>query len=108
MEFCSVESCGKCTPCRIGSTRGVEVIDRIRARSGRAADRVETLPQMHNARKAPRSLAEDVDLLTDLCETMKFGSLCALGGFTPYPVLSALRHFPEDFGMPALTEEAAE
>ena len=108
MEFCSVESCGKCTPCRIGSTRGVEVIDRIRARSGRAADRVETLPQMHNARKAPRSLADDVDLLTDLCETMKFGSLCALGGFTPYPVLSALRHFPEDFGMPALTEEAAE
>ena len=112
MEFCSVESCGKCTPCRIGSTRGLEVIDRIRARTGRAADRVETLPQMHNAKKASRTLAEDVDLLTDLCETMKFGSLCALGGFTPYPVLSAMRNFPEDFGLPALApvmvQEAAE
>lgn len=112
MEFCSVESCGKCTPCRIGSTRGLEVIDRIRARTGRAADRVETLPQMHNAKKAPRTLAEDVDLLTDLCETMKFGSLCALGGFTPYPVLSAMRNFPEDFGLPGLVpvlvQEAAE
>ena len=60
MSFCAAESCGKCTPCRIGSTRGVELIDRIRARSGRAADKVETLPQMHNARKAPRTLAEDV------------------------------------------------
>jgi formate dehydrogenase iron-sulfur subunit len=108
MEFCAVESCGKCTPCRIGSTRGVEVIDRIRARTARGADRVETLPQMHNARKAARTLAEDVELLTDLCETMKFGSLCALGGFTPYPVLSALRNFPEDFGLPVLAQEAAE
>jgi formate dehydrogenase iron-sulfur subunit len=76
MEFCAIESCGKCTPCRIGSTRGVEVIDRIVAR-----DRVP----------------ENTALLRDLCETMKFGSLCALGGFTPYPVLSALNHFPEDF-----------
>lgn len=105
MAFCAAESCGKCTPCRIGSTRGVEVIDRIRAHGqvagGRVADRVETLPQMHNARKDPRSLAEDIGLLEDLCETMKFGSLCALGGFTPYPVLSALRHFPQDFGLPA-------
>lgn len=99
MSFCAAESCGKCTPCRIGSTRGVELIDRIRARSGRAPDKVETLPQMHNARKAPRTQAEDVTLLKDLCETMKFGSLCALGGFTPYPVLSALRHWPEDFGV---------
>jgi formate dehydrogenase iron-sulfur subunit len=108
MSFCAAESCGKCTPCRIGSTRGVELIDRIRARSGRLADKVETLPQMHNARKAPRTLAEDVTLLEDLCETMKFGSLCALGGFTPYPVLSALRHWPEDFGMAAPEQEAAE
>lgn len=98
MNFCAVESCGKCTPCRIGSTRGVELIDRIRARSGRAADSVEALPQMHNAKKTPRSLGDEITLLEDLCETMKFGSLCALGGFTPYPVLSALKHWPEDFG----------
>jgi formate dehydrogenase iron-sulfur subunit len=76
MHFCAAESCGKCTPCRIGSVRGVETIDRIIA--GEAVE-------------ANRALVED------LCETMKFGSLCALGGFTPYPVLSALRHFPEDF-----------
>jgi hypothetical protein len=98
MQFCAAESCGKCTPCRLGSTRGVEVLDRIRARSGRVADAVETLPQIHNARKAARTLDDEIALLEDLCETMKFGSLCALGGFTPYPVLSALRHFPEDFG----------
>jgi formate dehydrogenase iron-sulfur subunit len=80
MEFCAIESCGKCTPCRIGSTRGAEVIDRIiRGEGDRAA---------HLA------------LIADLCETLKFGSLCALGGFTPYPVMSAIRHFPEDFGMP--------
>lgn len=108
MSFCAAESCGKCTPCRIGSTRGVEVLDRIRARSGRGADRVETLPQMHNARKGPRTLADDITLLEDLCETMKFGSLCALGGFTPYPVLSALKHWPEDFGLAAPAQEAAE
>ncbi len=76
MEFCAAESCGKCTPCRIGSVRGMEVIDRIMA-----GDRVD----MH------------LELLTDLCHTMKFGSLCALGGFIPYPVMSALTHFPEDF-----------
>lgn len=98
MSFCAAESCGKCTPCRIGSTRGVELIDRIRARDPRRADAVETLPQMHNARKGARTLPEEVTLLEDLCETMKFGSLCALGGFTPYPVLSALKHWPEDFG----------
>jgi len=79
MEFCAIESCGKCTPCRIGSTRGVEVIDRLRA--GQQPDRQEAL-------------------LRDLCETMTYGSLCALGGLTPYPVLSALNHFPEDFVSP--------
>lgn len=98
MKFCAVESCGKCTPCRIGSVRGMEIIERILA-GGRRADAVEALPQMHNARGADRSLEEQVALLEDLCETMKFGSLCALGGFTPYPVLSALRHWPEDFGL---------
>ena len=94
--FCAVESCGKCTPCRIGSTRGVELIDRIRS-GGRTADSVEALPQMHNASKDGRTRGQDIVLLEDLCETMKFGSLCALGGFTPYPVLSALKHWPEDF-----------
>lgn len=77
MEFCAIESCGKCTPCRIGSTRGAEVIDRILAR-------VEH--------------GKNLRLLRDLCDTMLNGSLCALGGMTPYPVLSALNHFPEDFG----------
>lgn len=86
MEFCAIESCGKCTPCRIGSTRGVETVDRIAAG-------VE--PEQNKA------------LLADLCNTMKFGSLCALGGFTPYPVMSALKHFPEDFA-PAPAAEAAE
>jgi formate dehydrogenase iron-sulfur subunit len=76
MEFCAIESCGKCTPCRIGAVRGQEVIDRIRA-----------------GEKVEMNLA----VLTDLCQTMRLGSLCALGGFTPYPVLSALRHFPQDF-----------
>jgi formate dehydrogenase iron-sulfur subunit len=108
MQFCAAESCGKCTPCRLGSTRGVEVLDRIRARSGRAADAVEALPQIHNARKAARTLDDEIALLEDLCETMKFGSLCALGGFTPYPVLSALRRFPEDFGATTPATEAAE
>ncbi len=82
MEFCAIESCGKCTPCRIGAVRGTETIDRI-ARGDSAA----------------------IPLLTDLCNTMKAGSLCALGGFTPYPVMSALTHFPDDF-MPM--KEAAE
>ncbi len=76
MEFCAIESCGKCTPCRIGSTRGVETIDKI---------------------KRGERVAANLELIEDLCQTMKFGSLCALGGFTPYPVMSALRHFPEDF-----------
>jgi formate dehydrogenase iron-sulfur subunit len=95
-EFCALESCGKCTPCRIGSTRGVELIDRIRAGAS-APDAVESLPQMHNARKVGRSREEDLTLLEDLCETMQYGSLCALGGFTPFPVRSALKHWPEDF-----------
>jgi len=87
MEFCAIESCGKCTPCRIGSTRGVETMDRIMRDENRAAN---------------------LAVLQDLCNTMKFGSLCALGGFTPYPVMSALTHFPEDFGAPPARLEAAE
>ncbi len=87
MEFCAVESCGKCTPCRIGSTRGVETVDRIIA-----GDRID----------------DNIEILRDLCDTMKFGSLCALGGFTPYPVLSALDHFPEDFGGATALPVAAE
>ncbi|WP_224817079.1 NADH-ubiquinone oxidoreductase-F iron-sulfur binding region domain-containing protein [Hasllibacter sp. MH4015] len=82
MEFCAIESCGKCTPCRIGAVRGVETIDRI-----------------------GQGDATAIPLLVDLCETMKDGSLCALGGFTPYPVMSALEQFPEEF---AVTREAAE
>ena len=86
MEFCAVESCGKCTPCRIGSTRGVEVIDRITANHNR--------PQQ-------------VRLLRELCDTMLHGSLCAMGGMTPYPVLSALNHYPQDFGLLDEDERAA-
>jgi formate dehydrogenase iron-sulfur subunit len=82
MEFCATESCGKCTPCRIGSTRGVEVIDRIQANRGR--DKLAS-----------------ATLLRDLCDTMTAGSLCALGGLTPLPVMSAVRNFPQDFGLPA-------
>ena len=96
--FCTAESCGKCTPCRIGSTRGAELIDRLCAGDPDQTDAVAALPQMHNARKTTRSRAEELQLLEDLCETMQFGSLCALGGFTPYPVRSALKHWPEDFG----------
>ena len=87
MEFCAVESCGKCTPCRIGSTRGVETIDKI-IRGERTS--------------------ENLTVIEDLCNTMKFGSLCALGGFTPYPVLSALKHFREDFGPAPARLQAAE
>ena len=76
LQFCAIESCGKCTPCRIGSTRGVEVIDKIVAGVARE---------------------QNTALLRDLCETMTDGSLCALGGLTPMPVLSALTHFPQDF-----------
>lgn len=77
-EFCAVESCGKCTPCRIGSTRGVEVMDKIIAKEDHA---------------------KNITLVRDLSDTMLNGSLCALGGMTPYPVLSAMNHFPEDFGL---------
>ncbi len=76
MEFCSIESCGKCTPCRVGSTRGVETIDRI---------------------ISGQDVATNLVLLDDLCETMTKGSLCAMGGLTPMPVQSAIKHFPEDF-----------
>jgi formate dehydrogenase iron-sulfur subunit len=80
-EFCALESCGKCTPCRIGSTRGAEVVERLVA--------------------APVSLkGAQEELLRDLCDTMVSGSLCAMGGMTPFPVLSALDHYPEDFGLP--------
>jgi formate dehydrogenase iron-sulfur subunit len=77
MEFCAIESCGKCTPCRIGSTRGVEVMDKIIGNVDRA---------------------KNIALLRDLSDVMLNSSLCALGGMTPYPVLSALNHFPGDFG----------
>jgi len=78
MKFCAIESCGKCTPCRIGSTRGVEVLDKIINDQDKTAQ---------------------LELLTDLCDTMLHGSMCAMGGMTPYPVLSALKHFPQDFGL---------
>jgi formate dehydrogenase iron-sulfur subunit len=84
MEFCAIESCGKCTPCRVGSTRGVEVIDRLRE-----GDR-----------------AHQEEILRDLCNTLTYGSLCQLGGLTPYPVLSALDYFPEDFATPKARETA--
>jgi formate dehydrogenase iron-sulfur subunit len=76
MEFCAIESCGKCTPCRVGSTRGVEVIDRIIANQNRE---------------------RNLELLDDLCEVMTEGSLCALGGLISLPVMSAVRHFRGDF-----------
>ena len=100
-QFCAAESCGKCTPCRIGSVRGVEIVDRIRE-GGREPDRLELAPQMHNTCKVRRNQADEVRLLEDLAEVMRDGSLCALGGFTPYPVLSALKHWPQDFGIEAL------
>lgn len=86
MEFCVEESCGKCTPCRIGSTRGVETIDKIIQNKNRQ---------------------QNVILLRDLCDTMLNGSLCAMGGMTPYPVLSALNHYPQDFGLAAPAKQAA-
>lgn len=86
MEFCAIESCGKCTPCRIGSVRGVEVIDRIVANDDRAAN---------------------LGLLQELCDTMVDGSLCALGGMAPFPVRSALKHFPGDFERPAAVKPNA-
>lgn len=76
MAFCAVESCGKCTPCRVGSVRGTEIIDRLAAGQDRE---------------------RNLQVLEDLCDTMVEGSLCAMGGLTPMPVRSAIRHFPEDF-----------
>ena len=76
MDFCAKESCGKCTPCRIGAVRGREVLDRICDQS--ATD-------------------DDLILLLDLCDTMEQASLCAMGGLTPLPVKSAVQRFPEDF-----------
>lgn len=86
LEFCARESCGKCTPCRIGTVRGVEVLDRIVSGTDRE---------------------KDLALLHDLCEVLRLGSLCALGGLAPLPVLSALRYFPEDFGLSVLPGAAA-
>jgi len=76
MHFCALESCGKCTPCRIGAVRGVEVMDKI---------------------IAGQDVPKQIDLLRDLCSTMVSGSLCAMGGMTPFPVISALDNYPEDF-----------
>lgn len=87
MEFCAIESCGKCTPCRIGAPRGVELMDEI----------IDGQDRQSN-----------LEVLEDLCNTMKLGSLCALGGFAPYPVMSALTHFPEDFGADKKRLDAAE
>lgn len=84
MEFCDIESCGKCTPCRVGSVRAQEVLDRIIADDEREAN---------------------IELLRELCDTMIHGSLCAHGGMAPYPVLSALNLFPEDFGVQPATVE---
>ncbi|MES2175375.1 MAG: NADH-ubiquinone oxidoreductase-F iron-sulfur binding region domain-containing protein [Pseudomonadota bacterium] len=135
MEFCAAESCGKCTPCRIGSTRGVEIMDRIIGARGNPTsvrpEPVEGLSFLANKGKASTgsarmgegyldralysrapdridvSIEAQTALLRDLADTMKYGSLCALGGFTPYPVLSALDYFPEDFVAPAPLKEAA-
>jgi len=85
-EFCAIESCGKCTPCRIGATRGVEVIDKI---------------------ASGKEHKKNIQVLRDLSDTMLNGSLCALGGMTPYPVISALNHFGEDFGLDTVDKEGA-
>jgi formate dehydrogenase iron-sulfur subunit len=86
-HFCAIESCGKCTPCRIGSQRGAETVDKI----------------MRGER-----VVENIDIVRDLCETMRDGSLCALGGLTPMPVMSAIEHFPEDFDRSPARAAAAE
>jgi formate dehydrogenase iron-sulfur subunit len=84
-EFCAIESCGKCTPCRIGATRGMETVDKIIAGKQRA---------------------RNLEVMQDLCELMTDGSLCAMGSLTPLPVQSALRHFAEDFERPPLLAAA--
>jgi len=86
MEFCAIESCGKCTPCRIGSTRGKEALDKVIAGEDRE---------------------QQIHLVRDLCDVMLNGSLCAMGGMTPFPVLSALNHFSEDFGVTDQVKELA-
>ncbi len=86
MEFCAIESCGKCTPCRIGSTRGKEALDKVIAGEDRE---------------------QQIHLVRDLCDLMLNGSLCAMGGMTPFPVLSAMNHFPEDFGVAKQAKELA-
>jgi formate dehydrogenase iron-sulfur subunit len=86
-EFCAIESCGKCTPCRIGSTRGAETVDKI---------------------IRGEKVVQNIDLVKDLCETLRDGSLCALGGLTPMPVMSAIEHFPEDFDRKPSRAAAAE
>ena len=86
-EFCAEESCGKCTPCRVGAVRGVEVMDRWR--EGDAPEKQE-------------------EIVHDLCELMVDGSLCAMGGMTPIPVQSAMKHFPEDFRPRSAVSRAAE
>ncbi len=86
MEFCAIESCGKCTPCRIGSTRGKEALDKVIAGEERE---------------------QQIHLVRDLCDLMLNGSLCAMGGMTPFPVLSAMNHFPEDFGLQQQAKELA-
>jgi formate dehydrogenase iron-sulfur subunit len=87
MEFCAEESCGKCTPCRIGSTRGVELIDKITAGVDRTAN---------------------LQLLDELCEVLTDASLCAMGGLTPLPVRSCVEQFPDDFQRPAAPLNGAE
>lgn len=87
MEFCAIESCGKCTPCRVGSIRGAEIMEKIRRQE---------------------DLSQHIDLLQELCDTMEEGSLCALGGMTPYPVRSAIKHFPQDFGLKPSPQSAAD
>jgi len=88
MEFCAAESCGKCTPCRVGAVRGIEVIDRIIA--------------------GGQDSAADLVLLQDLCEVMAEGSLCAMGGLTPKPVRSVLQYFPEAIDRPATVTDGTD
>jgi formate dehydrogenase iron-sulfur subunit len=85
-EFCEIESCGKCTPCRVGAVRGKETVEKILA--GQEVDR-------------------NLAIIDDLCELMRDGSLCAMGGLTPMPVLSAIRLFPDDFRRPGQGAAAA-
>ena len=114
MEFCALESCGKCTPCRIGSTRGVEVIDKILRANDHRLQQVTRPGQLPLSQQpaaqqpaAQHHKLQQVALLRDLCDTMVYGSLCAMGSMTPIPVTSALNHFPQDFGLAATDRAAA-